>query len=157
MNITLAKPDDSDTLTDIAMLAKGYWGYDESFMNAAREELSVSAKKIEASNLFYYCLKSCHDEILAFYCLDTSGEADNNTVELEALFTHPNWMGKGVGQQLFEHACQLSVNMQANALLIQSDPNAVGFYRKMGCEIIGERASGSISGRTLPVMLKTLR
>jgi hypothetical protein len=37
-------------------------------------------------------------------------------------------------------------------LEIDAEPNAEGFYRKTGAQRIGETPSGSIPGRTLPLM-----
>jgi hypothetical protein len=37
-------------------------------------------------------------------------------------------------------------------LRIEADPNAVGFYRAMGAEQIGEAPSGSVPGRSLPLL-----
>ena len=42
------------------------------------------------------------------------------------------------------------------SLRIEADPNALGFYQAMGASQIGEAPSGSIPGRTLPVLLVTL-
>ncbi len=33
-----------------------------------------------------------------------------------------------------------------------ADPNALGFYKKMGAEKIGEKASSIVPGRKLPIM-----
>jgi len=36
--------------------------------------------------------------------------------------------------------------------MIDADPNAEGFYLKMGAERVGESPSGSIPGRMLPLL-----
>lgn len=158
MHITTVATNDAEKLTSIAMLAKAHWGYDKSFMLAVREELKVSTEKLDCEALFYRCMRNTDGDILAFYCVDSRVPHENDNVfELDGLFTHPDWIGKGLGQLLFVHACDLSRRLRADKLLIQSDPYAVGFYQKMGCEIIGEKASGSIAGRVLPMMVKRLR
>lgn len=44
-----------------------------------------------------------------------------------------------------------------SSLLIDADPNAEGFYLRMGAERVGEVPSGSISGRMLPLLRYGLR
>lgn len=157
MQISDVTTHDCKELTAIAMKSKAHWGYDENFMHAAREELAVTVSKVNSDEMFYRCAKDQNNNIVGFFCVNLVTDSEfNSDFELDALFTHPNWIGKGVGRQLFVDACNLCVNKHAKALIIQSDPNAVGFYHQMGCEIIGERASGSIVGRTLPVMRKIL-
>lgn len=36
-------------------------------------------------------------------------------------------------------------------MTIKCDPNAAGFYPAAGAKLVGERASGSIPGRDLPL------
>ena len=46
--------------------------------------------------------------------------------------------------------------MGASGITLDADPNSVGFYQRMGMEIVGESPSGSIPGRMLPRMRKAL-
>ena len=78
-------------------------------------------------------------------------EIEAQHVELEALFVEPEQIGSGIGAQMFEHATKHAKQLGYEKLLIQSDPNAEGFYLKMRCEKIGEKPSQSIQGRSLPL------
>ena len=72
---------------------------------------------------------------------------------IENLFVSPEAMGKGVGRRLFLHALDRSRQRGFENLRLEADPNAAGFYEKMGMKKIGERLS-EVEGqpRILPVM-----
>jgi hypothetical protein len=57
----------------------------------------------------------------------------------------------GIGKDLFIHAMQGAAGSNVSEVAISSDPNADGFYRKMGAHRIGETVS-EIEGqpRVLP-------
>lgn len=60
-------------------------------------------------------------------------------------------MSKGFGRKLFNHLLKTASNLNAKNIRIVSDPNAEGFYVKMGAREIDEKES-SIKGRMLPVL-----
>lgn len=60
-------------------------------------------------------------------------------VELEHLWVSPGSIGAGVGRALFEHAVGRAADLGAAMVEIEADPNAEGFYRRMGARKIGER------------------
>jgi GNAT superfamily N-acetyltransferase len=62
---------------------------------------------------------------------------------LEDLWVDPVAIGSGVGRRLFDHAVVTAAGLGLTSLLIESDPNAEGFYLAMGAERIGERDSAS--------------
>ena len=69
---------------------------------------------------------------------------------LEDLWLDPNAIGSGLGRRLFDHALATAATLGMSSLLIESDPNAEGFYLAMGAARIGQRASAS--GRLLPLL-----
>ena len=62
-------------------------------------------------------------------------------------------MGKGVGRRLFLHAVETARGRGYKTLQLEADPNAVGFYERMGMHKTGERRS-EVDGtpRVLPIM-----
>ena len=76
---------------------------------------------------------------------------------LENLWVSPELIGQGVGKRLFLHAVELARQRGYEILQLEADPNAVGFYEKMGLHRIGDRHS-EIEGqpRILPIMEMTL-
>jgi hypothetical protein len=70
--------------------------------------------------------------------------------ELADLWLDPQSIGRGLGRQLFEHARDTAAELGFGSLLIESDPNAEGFYHAMGAARVGERRSDA--RRQLPLL-----
>lgn len=74
-------------------------------------------------------------------------------MELDHLWVLPERIGSGIGRSLFEHAVHRASALGAEVLEIESDPNAEGFYRRMGAERIGENVFEiERQRRTLPLL-----
>ena len=76
--------------------------------------------------------------------------------DLVHLFIEPGVIRSGVGRRLFLAAAALARQDGARLLVIQSDPHAAEFYRRMGARDAGDAPSESIPGRRLPVLHYTL-
>jgi len=50
----------------------------------------------------------------------------------------PAWIGLGAGRLLFEHAIERAASRGASIAEIEADPNAEGFYLKMGAQRVGK-------------------
>jgi len=72
--------------------------------------------------------------------------------ELDCLYIEPAAIGRGVGGALLRAAIALAGSEGFRALAIHADPNAEAFYLRHGAARIGEVPSGSIPGRTLPLL-----
>ncbi len=76
---------------------------------------------------------------------------------LENLWVTPEQIGKGIGRMLFQHAEKLASQRGYKTLQLEADPNAAGFYEKMGMYKVGEhRSEVDDQPRTLPIMEKEL-
>lgn len=86
---------------------------------------------------------------IAFYTLrDRDG-----TAWIGYIWVSPDFIGKGVGKELFLHAADLARQRGAQSLQLEAEPYAVGFYEKMGMQKIGEHRydlDGQL--RILPLM-----
>ena len=132
-------------LSALAFRSKAYWTYPEAFMEACRSELSYSSKDLRR-HLFY--VAEAAGSVVGFYALI---ELSAQEMELEALFVEPEHIGHGYGRRLIEHAKATARVLGPSSLIIQGDPNAETFYLAAGGKRTGERESGSIAGRYLPV------
>jgi N-acetylglutamate synthase-like GNAT family acetyltransferase len=88
-------------------------------------------------------------EIQGFYALCIN----HTKAELEHMWVAPAHIGTGVGKELFLHAMEKATSMSVREVQISSDPNAAGFYERMGARKVGELDS-EIDGqpRKLPRM-----
>ena len=152
MSIREAKLSEARLLSELALESKAYWGYSMEFMNACREELNVCAQDICSKNRIYQVYEE-NGEAIGFYAIE---RISNDEAELEALFVKPEYIGKGIGKALIEHAIAVSKHKGYKLLKIQGDPNAEEFYLASGAIRIGERESESIQGRYLPLFQHNL-
>jgi GNAT superfamily N-acetyltransferase len=135
---------EAEVLTQIAKDAKRYWGYPEHWLNFWQDDLTILPQFVD-NNPVYVAEDEGH--ILGFYALIMGADK----AELDHLWVAPEHIGSGVGKELFIHAMQSAARGNASEIEILSDPNAEGFYRKMGAHRIGETVS-EVDGqpRSLP-------
>ena len=138
---------DAEALTRISFAAKRYWGYPERWIERWRESLTISPDFIRRNEVHAALVEG---RPAGFYALTGEG----GTLELEHLWVLPEHMGAGVGRALFDHVVRRAASLNAEVLEIESDPNAEGFYRRMGARRVGE-INYSIDGhrRTLPLLV----
>jgi N-acetylglutamate synthase-like GNAT family acetyltransferase len=142
--IRRATTDDTATLTNIAHDAKRYWGYPDHWIEHWRDELTISNDFVNANDVY---VSVNDDEVRGFYALVVR----NDKAELEHLWVAPKHIGTGVGKELFLHAMQRAGSRDVSEVQISSDPNAEGFYQKMGAHRIGEiQADMDDKPRTVP-------
>jgi GNAT superfamily N-acetyltransferase len=147
--IRRARRTDARALTAIAHAAKRDWGYGDDLMGLWKRDLTLRPEQVDADPVFCAVRGA---ELVGFYALSRDG----GDVELEHLWVHPRRMGAGVGARLFGHALRRARALGGRRLRIASDPNAEGFYRRMGAHRVGRVASRP-AGRTLPVLVVPLR
>ena len=145
-NLRRATPSDAEDLSQLALRSKAHWGYDSVFLGQCRDELTYTPEQLDSELIF---LLEDRDRVFGFY--GSSGPV-NDSVELDAMFVDPPYIGRGLGRQLFEHAKVIAAGLNVGSLIIQSDPQAAEFYRRCGALDWGRRESESVPGRFLPVL-----
>jgi hypothetical protein len=105
---------DASTLTQIAHDAKRHWGYPEHWIQHWQKDLTISPDFIAANEVY---VAESEGKLVGFYALVVAEQK----AELDHLWVAPPHIGTGVE--------------------ILADPNAEGFYRKMGAHRVGESTS----------------
>ncbi|MEM7222297.1 MAG: GNAT family N-acetyltransferase [Pseudomonadota bacterium] len=77
---------------------------------------------------------------------------EDGVCDLLKLFVEPAEMGRGIGAALFAWAVSEARRQGARLMTIEADPDAEAFYRKMGARTVGTAPSGSVPGRSLPML-----
>jgi N-acetylglutamate synthase-like GNAT family acetyltransferase len=150
MEIRRATPDEADTLTSIAHAAKRHWNYPEKWIEQWRSDLTITPQFI-ASNEVYVAVAGGE---IAGCCALVVGDS---LAELEHMWIEPQQMGNGVGRALFEHTIRRAQELGLTELELSADPNAEGFYQRMGGKRIGEvQADMDGQTRVLPRMTVNL-
>lgn len=150
VEVRRALPGDAGALTRIAFAAKRYWGYPERWIKYWSESLTVTPDFVR-DNGVYAAVRD--GETFGFYALTGTGRG----LELEHLWVSPDRIGSGAGRLLFEHAMRKASSRGAKSLRIEADPNAEGFYSRMGARRVGENVY-EVEGqrRVLPLMVMGL-
>jgi GNAT superfamily N-acetyltransferase len=143
LHLRPARPDEAGLLTELCLRSKAVWGYDDAFMQACRAELTLSPADFARSSL-QVAVEG--DVVTGVVQVVVDGENAN----LAKLFIAPSTIRGGVGRALFDWAAKDARERGARWLWIEADPDAAGFYRRMGAVDDGVAASGSIPGRVLP-------
>ena len=136
-----ARVDECDALSELAYASKASWGYDDAFMAACRDELTVYPADLE--------------RVRVRVAVDDAGRIEGfaglDGDELIWLFVAPAQLRTGVGAALFADACAIARAKGVAQLRVEADPFAAPFYERLGGVLQGEKPSGSVPGRVLPV------
>ena len=145
-----ARPDEAAVLSELALASKGYWGYDEAFLATCRDELTFRPADLERRQVV---VAEVTGQVVGFYSVDGEPPAG----ELGNMWLRPDRIGTGLGRVLWQHAMTTAAAAGFEHLDIGAEPNAEGFYRKMGAERIGGTPSAAIPGRVLPLLRVAVR
>jgi ribosomal protein S18 acetylase RimI-like enzyme len=139
-----AATSEASVLTNLALEAKRYWGYPEHWIKHWESDLTISSDFIHDNHVY---VAEQNGQIQGFYALIVTGDK----AELDHLWVKPALIGTGIGKELFLDAMERAAALKVIAVEISSDPNAAGFYRRMGASEIGE-SDASFDGviRKLP-------
>ena len=150
VEIRRASSDAAAVLTRVAFAAKRYWGYPERWISHWSESLTITQEFVKNNEVYAAVLGG---EPFGFYALIGAGRE----LELEHLWVSPAWIGSGTGRLLFEHAMDTAASRGASSVKIEADPNAEGFYLRMGARRVGKNVY-EIEGqrRVLPLMVVDL-
>jgi GNAT superfamily N-acetyltransferase len=117
-----ARPGDFERVRELTLESKAHWGYDRDFVRRWAEGLSFeSACERWVAEL--------DGAIVAWAALVPP--ADGVAV-LDDLWVDPAAMGRGLGSRLFRLAADRARELGAQRLEWGAEPNAVGFYEKLG-------------------------
>ena len=147
MDLRRAKPEDAAALTEIAVAAKRHWGYPERWIQSWKEVLTIQPEFIARNETY---IAYAEVRVVGFYALVSRA----GKMSMEHLWVLPNAMGQGVGRALFAHAVQRTKSLGISVIEIESDPNAEGFYERMGARRVGGNVT-EMEGeqRILPVLI----
>ena len=141
-----ARPEEGAALTELCLRSKAVWGYDDAFIAACRKELTLTPASIRASQVQ---VAELDGRLAGIAEVKSAGR----TAQLEKLFVEPAMLRAGVGKKLFHWAISEAARIGAARMLIEADPDAAPFYRRMGAKDCGLTPSGSIPGRMLPKLV----
>ena len=143
IEIRRAVRSDSERATELARAAKAHWKYPDEWLATWQADLAITAEMIDRHPTYVACVE---ENVVGVCQLQ---EADGRAM-LEHVWVDPDVHGRGVGRALVEHARRTAPGI----MMVVADPNAIGFYLKLGARRVGEVA-GPMPGapdRTLPLL-----
>lgn len=144
MRIRRAKPDEGERLRAIAESSKAYWGYDRHRIREWAAMGDFSPPGLRAKEFYVAEIGS---RPVAFASLIPKDEV----CVLDDLWVEPKWIRKGIGSSLFRLAAARAKELGARRLEWEAEPNAIGFYEKLGGRYLRD-GEPSVWGRRNPIM-----
>ena len=135
-----AVPADFERVRELTLESKAHWGYDREFVRRWAEGLSFETERER-------WVAERDGEIVGWVAIVPPAE---RVVVLDDLWVDPGCMGQGIGSFLFGIAADRARELGAQRLEWGAEPNAVGFYEKVG----GRKLRDQLSewGRLVPWM-----
>ena len=147
VEIRPARPGEAAGLTRLCLAAKAHWGYDSAFMTAAAQMIRIREAEIRAGRV----LVATGDGATLLGVAAIARMPEPGCFDLSHLFVRPDCFGRGIGRALLRAAADLARIKGATRLMILADPNAPGFYARLGARPCGQAPSDAIPGRMLPL------
>jgi GNAT superfamily N-acetyltransferase len=144
VSIRRARLDEGERLKEIAIAAKGHWGYDHERVVEWASHGDFTAERLRELIVF---VADADGRAIGWASLIPNGRVG----WLEDLWIDPKWIGRGIGARLFRHAADQATRLGARRLEWEAEPNAIGFYERMGGEYVRESGTTEF-GRKLTVM-----
>jgi N-acetylglutamate synthase-like GNAT family acetyltransferase len=131
---------DLDRVRELTVASKEHWGYDHDFVVRWAEGLTFSSPRER-------WVAEERGVVVAWAALV---EPEDGVAVLDDLWVDPEDMGRGIGTRLFLLALGRARELGASRLEWGAEPNAVGFYEKMGGRYLRDHVTSW--GRVAPVM-----
>jgi GNAT superfamily N-acetyltransferase len=138
------RADEGARLKEIAIAAKGHWGYEPEKVREWANQGDFTPQRLRELIVF---VADAEGVAVGWASLIPRGGIG----WLEDLWIDPGWMGMGVGSQLFRRTADEAKALGARRLEWEAEPNAIGFYKKMGARYV-RNSEQTEWGRILSVM-----
>lgn len=142
-------PDELAELSALCLRSKAVWGYDAVFIEACHHELTLTVRDLQQT-----CLQVAEDADGIIGVAQVS--LHERDAILDKLFVEPARLRCGAGRLLFQWAVAAASGAGASRVIIDADPDAAGFYQRLGARQTGMVQSGSIPGLWLPRLILDL-
>jgi GNAT superfamily N-acetyltransferase len=143
VTVRKASTGDEPRLRELAARSKSHWGYGSERVDAWAAGLDLATLGSAAAEIY---VADDDGRAVGWLALVARGDV----CEVDHLWIEPERIRQGVGTLLFRFAVERARELGASRLELESEPNAVGFYEKLGATRVGETVGSW--GRSLPVL-----
>jgi GNAT superfamily N-acetyltransferase len=144
ISIRPARPDEGERLREIAIDAKGHWGYDRDWIRSWAAQGDFSPEAMRGKPVL---VAETADGAVGFAAIIPQGAV----AVLDDLWVEPAWIGRGVGTKLFRACADRARELGAERMEWEAEPNAVGFYEKLGARYLRD-SEQTMMNRVIPIM-----
>ena len=147
-SIRRAVPNDAPELSHLAQRAKAHWNYPAEWLTAWQAQLTIEPRYLIEHRVL---VAESAGRLIGMCALEDRGD----WWSLEHVWVDPRNMGQGVGRTLVQQVLDLARAVRPGRVVAEADPNAAGFYRRMGASESGV-VPASMPGapdRVLPVFV----
>lgn len=135
---------DSELLSETCKASKKIWGYSDELIQLWKSDLEIS----EAYILNNKVVKVYDGEsFVGFFAIKFS---ENENPEIDHLWLKPENIRRNYGREIFKFMTNFLSSNNYKMVTLIAEPNAIGFYEKMGGINIGKFES-KVSGRFLDI------
>ncbi|MGE0358853.1 MAG: GNAT family N-acetyltransferase [Burkholderiales bacterium] len=131
MEIREAAVSEAESLSALALESKAHWGYSSKTIESWKDQLRISPADVASKPTF---VGDISGDIAGFYSLAPSEHA----WELDNVWVAPQYMHRGIGRALLNHALKVAFRAGASSVVVDADPNAEAFYLSCGATRSGE-------------------
>jgi deazaflavin-dependent oxidoreductase (nitroreductase family) len=144
IDIRRAVSEEAEHLREIAIAAKGYWGYDEDRVRGWGASLDFSEEGFRGKEMY---VAELGGRLVGWAGVIPKGDV----CWLEDLWIEPASVGTGIGSRLFAYCAGRGASLGAERMEWEAEPNALGFYEKMGGRYLRDSEPNEW-GRVLAIM-----
>ena len=141
--IRRARSGEAGALSVLAMRSKAHWGYDDAFLAQVRGVLTLSESDLQQDEVY---VLDTNRELAGFYRLI----GDPPKVSSRISGSLPSGSAAAPGGCCSNTPGRPQSDRGFSSFLVESDPNAQGFYLAMGATRLGDRVSPA--ERSLPLL-----
>lgn len=135
---------EGERLREIAIAAKGHWGYD---LDRVRDWAAMGDFSTAGLRQKDFYVAAVEGRVVGW----AAAIGREDVWWLDDLWIEPEWMGKGIGSRLFRHAAERGRRAGAVRMEWEAEPNALGFYEKMSGRYLRDSEPG-VWGRVNAIM-----
>lgn len=125
MTIRRASESDSARLTTLAREAKAHWGYPKEWLAQWSKELTIDPSYLNVHRVFVA-------DIGGWIVGSCALEDHQRWWRLEHVWVDPQHQRTGIGGTLVRHALTEAGVIRPGVVMVEADPHAAGFYRRLG-------------------------
>jgi GNAT superfamily N-acetyltransferase len=137
LRIRSANPRDGERLREIAVASKSHWGYD---LDRVRQWAAMGDFSPEGLRRKEVYVAEVAGLVVGWAALIAKGEV----CLLDDLWIEPEWIGKGIGTRLFEHAAKRGRQLGANRMEWEAESHALWLLRQNGRALPARQRAGCL-------------